>query len=191
MLEIELKFANADFPAVERALAQLGASNWSQREEVDAYFNAPDRDFRQTGEAFRLRRVGPRNFFTYKGPRLPGGVKMRTELEVPLADGPEAAAQYKALLVHLGYRPVAEVRKLRRCTELTRAGRHLQVCLDEVEQLGRFVEIETLAEEERLDEGRQAVLDLAADLGLHSVEQRSYLTLLLLSQSRTGPTLAL
>src|SRR5205085_12385196 len=114
MLEIEQKFARADFAAVERRLAERGAGPAEEHNEADHYFNAPDRDFARTDEAFRLRRVGRANFLTYKGPKRDPNVKIRTELEVPLPDGDQAAAQFTQLLTHLGYRPVAVVRKRRR-----------------------------------------------------------------------------
>ena len=57
MLEIEQKFARADFALLERRLKEWGASLGEIHEEADHYFNAPDRDFAQTDEAFRLRRI--------------------------------------------------------------------------------------------------------------------------------------
>src|SRR4051812_19548417 len=87
-LEIEQKYTNVDFSAVERRLSELHAGPAEEHEEADHYFNAPDRDFVKTGEAFRLRRIGAQNFFTYKGPRLAGPVKIRPELEIPLQPGP-------------------------------------------------------------------------------------------------------
>src|SRR5580692_4456336 len=114
MLEIEQKFAHADFAQLERLLAEWGAAPGDAHDEADHYFNAPDRDFARTDEAFRLRRVGQANFLTYKGPKQASAVKKRVELEVPLSTGDEAAEQFIRLLVHLGYRPVAVVRKHRR-----------------------------------------------------------------------------
>jgi ABC-type sulfate transport system permease component len=43
-------------------------------------------------EAFRLRRVGERNYMTYKGPKLDATTKSRPEEEVRLADGAAALA---------------------------------------------------------------------------------------------------
>jgi adenylate cyclase class 2 len=175
MLEIEQKFARADFAAIERRLTEWGARLAEEHEEADHYFNAPDRDFAQTDEAFRLRRVGEKNFLTYKGPKQKATVKVRTELEVPLVGGDEAAAQYVRLLQHLGYRPVAVVRKRRRTFRLERDGLDVAVCLDEVEGLGRFAEVEVVAPDDRADAVRQTVERLAAELGLDEVERRSYL----------------
>src|SRR5262245_35918969 len=99
MLEIEQKYAHADFASLERALGERGVPGpTSVVEEADHYFNAPDRDFARTGEAFRLRRVGERNFFTFKGPRQKAEVRIRTELEIPLPPGDEAAEQHMDLL---------------------------------------------------------------------------------------------
>lgn len=181
-LEIEQKFAVADFAALEKHLSEWQARRGAEHTEIDHYFNAPDRDFARTDEAFRLRRIGDANFLTYKGPKHTGTVKVRTELEIPLRDGDEAAAQIQRLLVHLGYRPVAVVRKHRRQYHLERGGFFLTVCLDEVERLGRFAEVEIIADEERKEAARTVLADTAAALGLTNLESRSYLNLLLMAQ---------
>ena len=136
MLEIEQKFANADFAAIEKRLAEWEARRGEEHLEADHYFNAPDRDFARTDEAFRLRRIAAANFLTYKGPKHPGAVKVRTELEIPLRDGDEAAEQMMQLLAYLGYRAVAVVRKQRRMYHLERGGFAVVFCLDEVDRLG-------------------------------------------------------
>ncbi len=179
MLEIEQKFADADFADLERRLAALGVKDYVVRQEEDHYHNAPDRDFKSTGEAFRLRRVGQANFLTYKGPRRDPAVKIRPELEIALRDGDTAADEMLQLLRYLGYRPVAVVRKRRRIAHLKRKGYDLDICLDEIAELGRFAEVEILAPEEGLEAARAVLLETAAELGLSRVEQRSYLTLLL------------
>ena len=179
MLEIEQKFAFADFAAIEKRLSEWQARRGEEHIEADHYFNAPDRDFARTDEAFRLRRIGASNFLTYKGPKHAGAVKVRTELEIPLRDGDEAAAQMQQLLVHLGYRAVAVVRKHRHHYHLERDGFALIVCLDEVEQLGRFAEVEIVAPEERREAAESVLADTAAALGLTNVERRSYLELVL------------
>jgi adenylate cyclase class 2 len=187
MLEIEQKFANADFAAIEKRLAQWQARRGEEHTETDHYFNAPDRDFARTDEAFRLRRIGPANFLTYKGPKQAGAVKVRTELEVPLRDGEATAEQFLRLFAYLGYRVVAVVRKKRRMYHLERDGFALVVCLDEVEQLGRFAEVEIVAPNEQLEAARSVLADTAAALGLTNLERRSYLNLLLAVQGTPPP----
>jgi adenylate cyclase class 2 len=179
MLEIEMKFPVKDFGAVADRLKEWGAPAEPPRQEADHYFNAPDRDFAQTDEALRLRCIGPINRLTYKGPKESGVTKTRTEIEVPLAEGSAAAEDLRRLLVHLGYRPVAVVRKTRICYHLNREGFALEVTLDDVEQVGRFVEVEILAAEETKTAAQEVLLRIAAELQLTQSERRSYLELLL------------
>jgi pantoate--beta-alanine ligase len=187
MLEIEQKYAGADFDGLAAALQHLGATGPEVHVEADQYFNAPDRDFARTGEAFRLRRVGARNYFTYKGPKRQGAaVKVRTELEIALPDGDAAAREHAELLGCLGYRAVAVVRKTRSSYHLRREGLSATVCLDEVDELGRFAEVEVLAAEDQAGAVQDALQRLAAELGLSRVEPHSYLHLLLQKRA-AGP----
>jgi adenylate cyclase class 2 len=179
MLEVEVKYAGADFAALERRLRAWGAREDSPRTDADHYFNAPDRDFAATDEALRLRRIGERNFVTYKGPKRDAQTKTRTEVEVPLAPGDAVADDFTRLLTLLGYRPVAVVRKTRRLFHLERGGFALEVTLDDVEGVGRFAELEIQAPEEQLNAARNVLLQTAAELGLSASERRSYLELLL------------
>ncbi len=179
MLEIEQKYAHADFAALEQRLAEWGLPQAEEHTEADHYLNAPDRDFARTDEAFRLRRIGETNYLTYKGPKRADVVKVRTELEVRLPDGEQAAMDFLQLFSHLGYRPVAIVRKHRRTYKMTRGGFDLTICLDEVEKLGRFAEVEVLAPENQREAARTVLSEIAAALGLSEVERRSYLSMLL------------
>ena len=126
-----------------------------------------------------MRRIGSANYVTYKGPKRDVQTKTRTEIEVPLAEGDKAAEDFARLLQQLGYRPVAVVRKRRRVFHWQRDGFPMEVCLDEVDGLGRFAELEIQAPEEELDAARSVLLQTAAALGLTGSERRSYLELLL------------
>ncbi len=184
MLEVEMKFPAPDAAALTQRLAEWGAVADPPRTDADHYFNAPDRDFARTDEALRLRRIGPANFVTYKGPKRDAQTKTRTEVEVPLAEGDAVAADFARLLTHLGYRPVAVVRKRRQVHHLERGGFPVEVCVDEVEGVGRFAELEILVPEDRLNEARTVLQETAAALGLSGSERRSYLELLLEKQGR-------
>jgi adenylate cyclase class 2 len=178
-----MKFAVADFAPLERKLSAWGARADAALREADHYFNAPDRDFARTDEALRVRRVGRTNCVTYKGPKRDAQTKTRTEVEVPLADGEAAANDFCRLLTHLGYRPVAVVGKRRVIHHLERGGYAMDVCLDEVDDVGRFAELEILAPEDQLEPARAVLLATAAELGLTASERRSYLEMLLARRS--------
>jgi adenylate cyclase class 2 len=179
VLEIEAKYPAQDHEEVAQQLRAWGASFDEPREDADQYFNAPDRDFARTDEALRVRRIGHANFVTYKGPKTDAQTKTRTEIEVPLAAGSPMADEFGRLLVHLGYRPVTVVHKRRTVCHLRRDGFDLEVCLDTVDEVGRFVEVEIMAPAEQLDAAKAVLLKTAADLGLRQPERRSYLELLL------------
>ena len=179
MLEIEVKYRLPDRDGLVARLLAAGATRGAERAEADHYFNAPDRDFRRTDEAFRLRRIGPRNVLTYKGPKRAAATKTREEIEVPLADGDAAADVLETLLVKLGYRPVAVVRKTRQGYKLDRDGFAVEACIDDVENVGLFAELEIVAPEADFGRAEAVVLGLAGELGLTDVERRSYLGMLL------------
>jgi adenylate cyclase, class 2 len=179
MLEIEMKFPVADFAAVEERLREWQAKTQPAIEEADHYFNAPDRDFARTDEAFRLRVVGAVNRVTYKGPKQAGPVKTRTEIEFALEPGAETAELFRQMAQHLGYRPSAVVKKRRTCHDFARDGFALEVCCDEVERLGRFIEVEIVTEPAQQERAREVILQVAKELGLSGHEPRSYLEMVL------------
>lgn len=179
MLEIEMKFVQPDLVVLRRRLAEWGALPAGSQSERDAYYNAPDRDFAKTDEALRVRHLEQATLVTYKGPRLDSQTKTRREIELPLGVGKETAQQFAQLLQALGYRLVAEVCKQRVSYHLRREDFQLEICIDEVQGLGSFVELEIQAPESDLDRGRATLLQTAAELGLHQGERRSYLELLL------------
>ncbi len=177
--EVENKFSIADVPLWEKRLAVLGARLGDAEEQVDVYFAHPTRDFSVTDEALRIRRVGDANRITYKGPKIDQATKTRRELELPLAPGTQLVPRYAELLVALGFRTVAEVQKCRRSGQLQWGPWSVAVALDEVRQLGNFVELEILARHDQLEAAQAGLLELAAQLELPVPERRSYLEMVL------------
>lgn len=179
MLEIELKFQLPDPDAVRQRVLEWGGRFLAFRAEVDHYFNAPDRDFRTTDEVFRIRCVDQSAVLTYKGPKRGGAVKTRPEIEVPLAVGASHIADAERLIQCLGFRPTAVVKKQREMYALARDGFELHLCFDDLDGVGRFLEIEIVAEEARLAEAERAVQAVATELGLTTPEPRAYLRMVL------------
>ena len=179
MLEVETKYRVSDWTALLATLKKWAAVPVETRMDTDHYFNAPDRDFATTDEAFRIRRIGLRNLLTYKGPKRDKQTKTRTELELSIADGPEAATIAMEILMHLGYRSVAVVTKTRDVYRFQREGYDVEACFDEVDSIGRFVELEIQAEEANYENAKTVLLSTATALGLLEQERHSYLELLL------------
>jgi len=180
--EVENKYRCEDLENLARRLEALGAERAAALDQEDLYFAHPCRDFRITDEAFRLRREGAANELTYKGPKRAGPTKIREEIEVPFESGASGWGRMSALVEALGFRPVARIAKVRSPFRLTWHSQAVSIGLDEVERLGRFVEIETIgAGEVELEAAEAAVVSLAERLGLarSQIERRSYLRMIL------------
>jgi adenylate cyclase class 2 len=175
--EVELKFPLAESDSVCRRLSQMGAVPAAPLAQRDLYFSHPQRQFEQTDEALRIRCVGNQSWITYKGPVVDSRTKSRRELEIEFEEG--AADKLATVLEILGFRQVRSVCKLRTPYHLQWEGRSCEAALDDVEGLGTFLEIETLAEEAERDNARDTILTLARHLGLEGAERRSYLSMLL------------
>ena len=169
MIELEVKAPCRDLVGLERRLLSLGARHLEDLEQVDMYLSHPVRDFGATDEALRLRRENQRSRITYKGPKLDQDTKMREEIELEVED----LERMSTLLERVGFRPFLKVVKRRRVLELE--GVHF--CLDRVEGLGDFVEMEYQGQD--LGEGKRRINELRTRLELEGNERRSYLELLL------------
>jgi adenylate cyclase, class 2 len=177
--EVELKFPIADPADMTLQLIARGAVRGRVVHQFDVYFRHPSRDFQQTHEALRIRRYDDDVFITYKGPVVDKQTKTRHEIEIAVGRRPEDFDRMRELLVRLGFEPVRPVEKTRALFHLSWEGRDLELAVDSIEQLGTFLEIEALAEENERDQARDAILRLAERLGLKNPERRSYLALML------------
>ncbi|MCG7844227.1 MAG: class IV adenylate cyclase, partial [Methanomassiliicoccales archaeon] len=82
-------------------------------------------------------------------------------------------AEMSAILERVGFQPFLRV--VKRHTVYSHEG--VEFCLDRVEGLGDFVELEY--EGDDLVDGRERIMRLKSELGLEGNERRSYLELLL------------
>lgn len=185
-VEVEVKFPVAGLDDLRQRLSSLPIQQSENREERDLYFAHPARDFSKTDEALRLRRVADRNYITYKGPKLDPRSKTRYELDLPLPEGEDTFRQWCKLLEQLGFSPVAEVIKKREKSWLQWGQWNVEISLDDVQEVGTFVELEIICPAEQLPSARDAVLRLGQNLGLEQQERRSYLELLLVKRRSSG-----
>ncbi len=197
-IEIECKYRIPDLDGFIGRLEERGISLGPPIEQIDLYLAHPSRDFRQSGEALRIRRDGDDQCITYKGPKRAGPTKTREEREVPFASGPEAFNDLLVLFQALGFQPVAEVRKHRRSACVSHAPTHsterdsstkiseATITQDQVAMLGDFAEIEVVARDEAdVPHAQRVVLELAESFGLDQLETRSYLRMVLENSQET------
>jgi len=165
MLELEMK-AKIDRYSQGRIDQIIKRAEFLQEKyEEDIYFSSPIRDFKETDEALRVRYSGENTILTYKGPKLDKISKSREEFEAFVS------GDIEEILQKLGYRMVLNVRKKRRVY----AYREFTVSIDDVEDLGEYIEVELKSD--NLQDIKK-IEDLFNLLFLES-ERRSYLELLL------------
>ena len=175
MLEVEVKI-RLNQPRLVALREQLRGSADGPpaiHSQKDIYFSHPDRDFKARDEALRLR-VDAGVAITWKGPKLDPPLKTREEIEFGLDTDVATATR---LLTALGYAEVATVSKDREQWSL-QSPHPAIVCLDEVERIGSFVEVEVTAQDPA--SGRSRLESVLRSLGLdqHTFIQTSYLGLL-------------
>ncbi|MCM2372504.1 class IV adenylate cyclase [Aporhodopirellula aestuarii] len=186
MFEVEQKYHVHNRAELVERLAIEDAILVSENENRDTYYNHPCRDFSQTGEALRVRRIDGVPLVTFKGTKRPGLVKAREELEWRLDPGDDDGTKMERLLIHLGFREVATVTKRRETYRLGGAEDAITITIDEVASLGRdgqaglFAEIECVLPDanptdDTIEATRARVSSLALTLGLREPEPRSYL----------------
>lgn len=169
MLEIEIKSYCKSHEEVESKLLKLGAKELETVFEEDTYFQHPSRDFKESGEAFRIRRIDQNYFITYKGPKVNTKSKTRYEAETGIADGKVARDVFE----RLGFVEAGRVTKDRKTYSFS----DIEICIDNVHGLGKFVELEKIGEDYEKDE--KDLFALAEKLDLNEFTSRSYLSLLM------------
>ncbi len=169
MLELEVKAALSD-DALER-LQRLHLPLVDRQIQVDTCYKHACTDFVATDEAIRIRHAEGTTTVTYKGPRLSRDTKMREEHELVVNNVHEA----RAILERLGFTPVATVEKTRERYKRD----DMCVMIDDVQGLGRFLEVEMLVEEQ-IEHAEARIFHFLDDLGISraSTIRDSYLELL-------------
>ena len=188
-LEVELKAYAAKLEPLQNIMAALGADFIGKQYEIDTYFSHPDRDFGKTDEALRLRDIEDLEIaeeekddkidkhkhyeLSYKGPKIDPTSKTRKEYTVKI-DSKNDAEQ---ILYQLGFKNVIEVRKTRYIYNY----KNYTICLDDVDDLGHFVEFEKILDDDV--EFEKTISDmrllLERELNLHKFERRSYMELIM------------
>ncbi|AEA46111.1 class IV adenylate cyclase [Archaeoglobus veneficus] len=167
-MEVEVKFSVEGFEEVEKKLAETGKFV-IEKEEEDLYFNSPWRDFRKSDEALRIRKDSEGVTLTYKGRKIDKETKTREEIKLKVEDFDNC----RRILEKLGFTPVRWVKKRRRIYQVGEA----VVCLDEIDGLGKFVEVEI--ESEDVEGAKKKVFEVARSLGLEGESiRKSYLEML-------------
>jgi len=172
-IEVKLKIDHAEqIDAVRDRLKHHDAIPLACRVEHDTFFDLPDKSIAGRDSALRLRVLLDENgklircILTFKGAQLPAKYKTRQEIELQLH------RQYhpvEDMLRALGFTKVIQYQKRRETWKLDKCC----IALDQLPQLGHFIEIEGSSE--------QAISKMIKKLDLTSAPQQrlTYLELVL------------
>jgi len=181
MIEIEKKFQVANFDAIRSELTEENfdvMKDFPPRVQSDEYFNHRQLRFELQDIALRIREVDGRHILTFKGPNQDATTKIRTEVEVEFSE--EDAGKMSEMFLGLGMYPVAKVSKTRDTILIRWQGANVEVCLDSVDEVGCFVELEIVAEnQEDVPAAKEKLESLAEKFGLKNSTTTSYLEMLL------------
>jgi len=144
-VEIEAKMAVEDLDSVRARLTELGAKRLGNYLETNIFFDQEDRSLLAADKGLRLRvkhdmdSGEDTHILTFKGPRHPGPLKSREEVELMV----EGRAEAVKLLECLGYCQMLSFEKRRESFSIESC----EVELDEMPLLGTYVEVEGPSEE--------------------------------------------
>ena len=173
LFEVEIKAKIKNFIEIRENLIKLGAIKKKLISMEDYYFKHPKRDFGKTDEALRIRKTNEKKYLTYKGPKLDKITKTREEIEIEIQE-PEI---FKVILKKLGFVEVPKISKKREIFELNK----IKICLDDVQFIGKFIELEIEAkdEEDRIKKVNE-LIKFAESIGINKKDfiRKSYLELI-------------
>jgi len=143
MREIEIKLRVRDMKTLEQALAERGCTLSAPIHQHDVIYQRADDTFfwegtKEGDNVLRIRRDDKGASFTLKQQCTHELDNIECETRVENAE-----EMHRALLL-LGFTPEVEVKKIRRKGMLGKD----EICLDEVEELGSFVELERLTDDD-------------------------------------------
>ena len=181
MIEVEIKVLVLDVFELVQQMKKIGFTESKSVKESDFYFDNESSQIKTCDAALRIRscenlKDNTSEFFmTYKGPKMDRISMTRNELEMKIEDMDTA----KDILMSLGYiriYPVIKERKYFYMDQVT-------ACLDQVENLGDFLELEIVVVNEcEKEQALTKLLDLIKKLGYESKDliRKSYLSMLLM-----------
>lgn len=178
--EIEIKLPIADKYSVQTKLLQLGFAVAAKIRECDIYYNSAYHDVKKLGEALRIRKSTDlltgitKAQINFKGKKIDKVSMSRQEYETVVED----ADSMEQILKSLNFLPVAGVTK----TRIYLQREKMTACLDQVDGLGDFLELEVIAHEEasreiHLENMEQLLTTLG--LSMKDTVRTSYLGMLL------------
>jgi len=169
-IEVEIRAKVDDFTEIKQALEKIGANFIKSDNQIDKIFGAAKfldskHKIIEGGIVARIREVNGQRTLEFKEiSREKGGLELSSEVpSIELAE---------KLLQKLDFEQAFTIKKARD----SYSWQDFTICLDKVEQLGNFIEVEKIIESEnKVDQARKECLDLLETIapGI-KIETRKY-----------------
>lgn len=162
-IEVEKKYAAPNAAALKAKLEKLGAKPSPQTYQVDAYYNAPHRDFlapEAISEWLRIRteqRGSSVNFKVWHP--IAAITKTHADEYESKVEDPEAI---RRIFEALGFTPLVTVDKTREEWKLP----NVEVVFDHVKDAGDFVEFEFKGDAENVEDATAQLMSFIESLGV-------------------------
>ena len=166
-MEIEVKAKLDDLEEVKKKLLDLGAEFSIIKQQDDLFFKPKGREMEDTvpgSTLVRIRNQEEKSFLTMKEMTETSGVWGEHETEISNPD------ETKSILLKMGYSYLFDLNKKR---EHGKIG-ELNLCLDDVKQLGKYLEVEIIGDNP--EEGKKKILELFERIGIkeEQIEHKGY-----------------
>jgi len=180
MIEIEIKLPVNNSREVEEKLLRMGFTKGNMEKETDTYFDNASGEIRGTDRALRVRECMDLTTkqitaqINFKGEKLDQISMTRTELESEIEQPQIVCRILQAIGFHITDPVVTKIRRAYRRGSLL-------ACLDQVEHLGDFLELEILADSDTEYEHAMAQIEDVLNMLGYSMKdttRTSYLTML-------------
>ncbi len=159
--EIEVKCKIDDFDSLKEKIESLGctfAESVYQDDIIFINYNRPFLTFTPEDIFLRIRKTKDKNILTFKQ-----GEEMNSiEHEVSVDD----ASKMTDILTSIGFRAVVNVKKTRQKAYLN----DYEICLDQVDGLGSFIELEKITEE-NAEKVQKEMMEFLQKLGIRESDR--------------------
>lgn len=158
--EIEVKARVSNLDEIAHKLRELGCVLSDQETQHDTVFVDADygafEKFWPGKNLLRIRKTNGKFLFTVKQPQSNelDSIEHETEIHDPM--------EMREVLLLMGYHEAVQVHKTRRKTKYN----GWEICLDEVEGLGSFIEVEKIADEADAEEVQNELFAFLQSLGI-------------------------
>lgn len=180
MIEVEVKIPVESIEEIKERLIHSGFKYQKTVVETDTYFTSDHYDMRKHDKALRIRKTENRDTgemkaqLACKGPKLDNISMTRKETEIEICE-PE---KMKEILKELEFYPAScRVKKNRSYY----SKKHMTAAVDQVENLGSFLELEILVEKEAdREKGLEKIKSVMKQIGCGEKEtvRTSYLSMI-------------